>query len=48
MKPLRVKFDKIVGIIKVYEGTRYLVVFGAEKYDFIYDKIRSYMCKKWD
>ena len=25
---------------KVYDGTRYLVLFGGEKYDFIYNGIR--------
>ena len=24
----------------VYDGTKYLVLFGAEKYDFIYNRIR--------
>ena len=39
-KPLRIGFDKIDEyIIRVYDGTRYLVLFGAEKYDFIYSRI---------
>ena len=39
-KPLRVRFYKIDGFIRVYDGTRYLVLFGAEKYDSIYKRIR--------
>ena len=36
----QIRFDKIDGFIGVYDGTRYLVLFGNEKYDFIYKKIR--------
>ena len=32
-KPLRIKFHKIDGFFRVYDGTRYLVLFGSEKYD---------------
>ena len=39
-KPLRIRFDKIDGIIIIYDGTRYLTLFGTKKYDAIYDKIR--------
>ena len=39
-KPLRIRFDKIDWFIRVYDGTRYLVLFGSEKYDFIYNRIR--------
>ena len=38
-KPLPIMFDKIDGFIRVYDGTRYLVLFEGEKYDFIYNKI---------
>ena len=38
-KPLRIWFDKIYGFIRVYDGTRYLVLFEVEKYDFIYNRI---------
>ena len=34
-KPLRIRFDETDGFIRVYDGTRYLVLFGNEKYDFI-------------
>ena len=33
-------FDKIDKFIKVYDGTRYLVLFGSEKYDSIFNRIR--------
>ena len=39
-KPLHIKFDNIEGFIRVYDGTRYLVLFGGEKYDFICNRIR--------
>ena len=29
-KPLRIRFDKIDEVIRVYDGTRYLVSFGDE------------------
>ena len=29
-KPLRIRFDKIDEVIRVYDGTRYLVLFGDE------------------
>ena len=28
------------GFIRVYDGTRYLVLFRSKKYDFIYNRIR--------
>ena len=43
-KPLRIRFDKINGFIRVYDGTRYLVLFGGEKYNFIYNRM-SYKSK---
>ena len=39
-KPLRIRFDKIDGFIRIFDGTRYLVLFGSEKYDGIYNRIR--------
>ena len=33
-------FDKIDGFIEIYNGTRYLILFGSEKYDAIYNRIR--------
>ena len=39
-KPLRIGFDKIDGIIRIHDRSRYLTLFGTKKYDTIYDKIR--------
>ena len=44
-KPLRIRCDKIDGIIRIYNGNRYLVLLGPEKYDAIYHRIRSYKSK---
>ena len=38
-KPLLIRFDEINGFIRVYDAFRYLVLFGDEKYDFIYNRI---------
>ena len=35
------KVDEVDGLISAYNGTRYLVLFGPEKYDPIYNRIRS-------
>ena len=35
-KLLRIRFEKINGFIRVYDQTRYLVLFGPEKYDTIF------------
>ena len=32
-KPLHMSFDKTVRLIRLYDWTRYLVLFGLEKYD---------------
>ena len=39
-KPLRNRFDNIDGFIRIYDGTRYLVLPGPEKYDAIYNRIK--------
>ena len=39
-KPQRIRFDKVDGFIRVYDGTKYLVFFRGEKYNFIYNRIR--------
>ena len=41
-KPLRIRYDKRDGFIRVYDGTR----FGPEKYDDIFDKIRYFLSQK--
>ena len=33
--PLRTRLDKTDVFVRVYDGTRYLVLFGSEKYYFI-------------
>ena len=33
----RIKYDKIDGFIKIYDGSRYLILFGPKRYDAIYD-----------
>ena len=38
-KPLCIRFDKIDRFITVYDGTRYLVLLGAEKSGLIYNRI---------
>ena len=35
-----IRFDKRDLFIRIYDGTRYLTLFGSEKYDAIYDRIR--------
>ena len=37
---MRIRYNKIVGFIRVYDGTRFIVLFGSEEYDFIYNRIR--------
>ena len=39
-KRLRIRFDKIDGIIRVYDNSRYLILFGKKKYGVIYNKLR--------
>ena len=39
-KPLQIRIDKIDEFIRVYDGTKYLLLFGSEKYFFIYNRIR--------
>ena len=45
-KPLRIKFDKVNGIIRVHDWKRYSLLFGPEKYDAIYNKIRYLIVQK--
>ena len=39
-KPLRIRFNKVGECIRVYDGTKYLVLFGSENYDFIHSRVR--------
>ena len=36
-KTLHLRFDKVVGFIRIYDGTRYSVLFRPEKNDAIYN-----------
>ena len=45
-KPLRIIFDKIDESIRIYDGARYLTLFGSEEYESIYDKIRLFTSLK--
>ena len=45
-KPLHIKFDKIDGFIKIYDGIRYLVLFGYWWYHKIFDNIKYLISKK--
>ena len=38
-KPLYIRFNKINGFIRVHDRTKYLILFGLEKY-IIHDRIR--------
>ena len=39
-KPLHIEFNKIYGFIRIYDEARYLTLFGSERYDAIYDRIK--------
>ena len=41
-----IRFDKIDGFIKIFDESRYLVLFGSERYDAIYDRIRYVISEK--
>ena len=45
-KPLGIRFDKIDGFVRIYDGTTYLTFFGSEKYDAIYNRIRNLVSLK--
>ena len=45
-KALRIRFDIIDRFIKIYDGTRYLVSFGPERHNAIYDRIRYLISEK--
>ena len=44
--PLRITLDQLDGFIKVYDGIKYLVLFGGGFYDRIYDRIKYLLSKK--
>ena len=39
-KFFRSRFEKIDGFVRVYCGSKYLILFGGENYDFIYNRFR--------
>ena len=45
-KPLCLRFDKVDGFVRVYDGTRYSALFRPEKYDAIYNRIRYLIGQK--
>ena len=45
-KLLRIRFNKIGKFIKVYDPSRYLVLFDLKKYNAIYKRIRYLKSKK--
>ena len=47
-EPLRIRFDKIDRFIRVYDERRYLVLFGSEKDNTIYNRIRYLIGVKSD
>ena len=47
-KQLHIRFNKIDGLIRVYGGTTYLVLFGPVKYDTIYNRIKNFISHKSD
>ena len=40
LKPLRIRLDIIDGFIRIYDGTRYLTLFGSKEYEAISNKSR--------
>ena len=47
-KPLRIRFDKVDGVIKIYDGIIYLELFGTGIYNAIYDRISYLISEKSD
>ena len=45
-KPLRIRFDKEGELTIFFDRTRYLLLFGPEKYDVIYNRIRYLISQK--
>ena len=45
-KLFHIRFDNVDEFIKDCDGTRYLVLFGTERYDSIYDNIRYIISQK--
>ena len=46
LKPLRIRFNKMDRIIRIYDGARYLTLSDTKKYGAIYDRIRCLISLK--
>ena len=44
-KPLHIWFEEIDELIKIFDGIRYLVLFGPEWYDTFFNRIRYLISK---
>ena len=44
--PLCIRFNEVDGFIRVYDGSKYFVLFGFEKYDAINKRITYLMSEK--
>ena len=42
-KHLHTRFAKVNGFIRIYDGTKYLVLFSSEKYYAIFNRVRYLM-----
>ena len=42
-KPLLIRFNKIDRFVRDYDGNKCLILFGREKYDAVYNRIRNSM-----
>ena len=45
-KPLRIRFNKIDGFVKIYDEIRYLVLYCYERYNASFDRTRYIISKK--
>ena len=46
VKPLRIRFDEVYGVIKIHDEARYLELFGSWFYHRIYDRINYFIGEK--
>ena len=45
---MRIRFNQIDGIVRIYDGIRYLTLFGSKEYEAIYNKVRYLISQKSD
>ena len=43
---MHIRFDKMDGLIRISDGTIYLVLFGSKKYDYMYKRNRYLISAK--